>query len=410
MGKKLNTDLHYFVKGGFWLYLSNIFSVLRTLGIATILARVLSQDQFGAYFYILSIFSFTNVFGLPGMGSAILQSTARGFEGSFKYLNKKVFLWSMLGAVFLLTFSLYQKFFKGGEYWSIFFILALIFPFYSASTNFIYYLTGKRQFKLRTVMEAIVNVTCFLTVALALLLRRDVSFIIIAAILPQTILYIFFNIYLIKKANKLVDKEAEDYGKKLSCTYIIPTIKTQADKILITNFLGYSSNAVYNIAASASDQVYAFSKIISTLLMPKTAKLSYAEIKNNFKNKILFIFLGFILLSAGVFIIAPFAVKVLFGEKYLSSVGYLRLIVVFIPVRCLSQIIKSIHESRKNMKVLSISSNHVSIFEFILMFIGIYFFHAWGVIIAKIISDVVNLVLQIFHIYNKKMDELPAIH
>lgn len=406
--KSLGIDAKYFLSGGFWLSLSNSFNTLRALFIGVIFARLLSQDQLGAYFYILSIFYLTNIFGMPGMGTAILQSSARGFEGSYKYLSKRVFFWSFLGTIFLLGFSFYDKVFKGGNYFNAFFLLALIFPLYSASTNFVYYLVGKSQFKLRMKMETLANITSFLAIIFVLLEKGGVFSLIMVTVISQTIFCLSFTIYLIKKANNLIDPKAEKYGKSLSYTYIMPTIKMQADKIIVTNFLGYSSNAIYSISTAIADQVYALAKIVGTIIMPRSAKLSYAQIQSGFKKKMMVVFLSFLFICVIIFIIAPFAVKVLFGEKYLSSVGYLRLIIIFIPIRCLSAIIKNIHESRKNIKILSISSNYISALEFFLMMPGIYFFQIWGIIIAKIISDSVNLIFQVYYIYSKKNDILSS--
>jgi len=400
--EKLKLDVKYFIKGGFWLGLSQFIFSIKNLILAIFLARLLSIENFGIYTYIISIFMFTNLFGAPGMGIAIMQSVARGFEGTYGYLTKKVFLWSLLGTAFLLFFSLYSKIYQNNISFILLFLLSLIFPFYSISTNFAYYLNGMKKFKLRMILESLVSLVSLLMIILAILLTKNVTIIVLAVIVSQTIANLVITFWLIKRSNNSVDYESYSYGKKMSLNYVIPTAKLQIDKILIANFLNYSSTAIYNVANAIGDQIYSLAKIAGSLIAPKTSNISMVDIRRNTKKSILILTAIFVFIAIVSFFLAPFVIRLFFGSKYPNAFLYAQVIILFIPIRCLGIILRSIHESKKNIRILNISSNYIPLLEIIMMFLGLLKFGIFGIIGAKIISDIFNLILQLLYIYKKE--------
>ena len=59
-------------------------AVQRLLGLVTtyFVVRVLSQDGFGSYQYVLSVIGVVSIFGMPGINNAVMQSVARGYRGT----------------------------------------------------------------------------------------------------------------------------------------------------------------------------------------------------------------------------------------------------------------------------------------------------------------------------------------
>ena len=99
--KYTKTDMVYFFKGNFWLNLNRAASVLNGLVLSTAFARLLTKEEYGTYAFALALLG---VFSMPqttALGAGIIKGVARGnhrliFEGL-----KKVFPWSIVGAIAL---------------------------------------------------------------------------------------------------------------------------------------------------------------------------------------------------------------------------------------------------------------------------------------------------------------------
>jgi O-antigen/teichoic acid export membrane protein len=401
---KINIDLNYFVKGGFWLTLSQFLFSVKNLILSIILARLLTPDDFGLYAYLISVFMVANIFGAPGMGVAIIQSVSRGYQGTFLFLTKKVFLWSLAGSIFLLSFGIYEVVYHnlGSGIFSLFIFLALLFPFYSIGTNYVYYLVGVKKFKQRMQWETISNVVTLLMVMSSLIILKNISWIIATMLFSQTIINLIYIIILIKNANNQVDREAYGYGKKLSFSYIVPNLKMQADKIYIANLIGYSSTAIYNIANAIGDQIYTLGKVIGALTAPRSANLSAEEIQRRIKKDTLTLLGLFIIISLVVYFAVPILIPLFFSHKYDPAIIYSQVIIIFVSIKSLGAVLRSIHESQKNIKPIMISSNFISVMELVLMLAGVFYLKIWGIIIAKIISDTATTIVYLIYIFRKK--------
>ena len=87
----LGTDVSYLVRGSFWLVIGSVASMLIGLLLSILYARYLPKETYGSYRYVLSIVSMVGIFSLPGFGTAITRSSARGFDGTFRRLSRIMF-------------------------------------------------------------------------------------------------------------------------------------------------------------------------------------------------------------------------------------------------------------------------------------------------------------------------------
>lgn len=400
--KRFNFDLNYFLGGGVWLFIGQGLIVIKSILISVFLARVFGVEDFGRFAYIMAIFSLASIFGAPGMGIAVFQSVSRGYEGTLLILAKRVFLIGLLGSLFLFIFQFYFNFVQQEQNKYIFLFLSVLFPFYSAGTIFTYYVSGLKKFKLRTYLEAFMSFLIMLFSFVTYLFTQNIYHLSIAIILIQTVISFIYLCYFIRTSNNLVDEEAIDFGRKLNWLYVIPTIKIQLDRILISNYLGYTKNALYNIAYSLGDQVSIIGKIAGTLILPKTASLSHDEIRKRFSLKNIFFVFGFFLFFSLILIlICPHLISILFGEDFKEAVPYAQVILLFIPIKALVQILRNVHESQKNTRAIAFINNQLSFIEILLMIFGLLFFQIWGVIFAKIISEIISLIYQVTRVFNR---------
>ncbi|PIP26519.1 MAG: hypothetical protein COX31_01915 [Candidatus Moranbacteria bacterium CG23_combo_of_CG06-09_8_20_14_all_40_16] len=403
--KKFKIDLKYFLSGGSWLFLGQIAATLRAIIISVFLARFFEINEFGKFAYIMAVFSMANIFGAPGMSIAIFQSVSRGFEGTLRYLMKKIFYIGLLGSLFFIFCQLYFNFVQQENNHYIFLALALIFPFYSVGTNFAYHVSGLKKFKDRIYFEILMNLFILFSVFTSYIIKEDIYYLIIAITLSQTIISLAYLFYLIKRSNDKIDYDSYKYGKKLNWNYVIPTIKMQLDRIFISNFLGYEKTATYNVAYSFSNQITTAAKVLGALIVPKSSNLTKKEIRErlNLKNIILSLLVLFSFSTIIIFFI-PFIIRILYGNNYMEAIRFAQVMLFFIPLRSFSLILRNINESQKNIKIINITSNHMSIIEIVLMLCGLLFFEIWGLIFAKIISDLISIIWQLAYIHKKEKE------
>ena len=123
---KVGLDLPYFIKGGFWLSVGQFFGTLKGFILSIVFANLLSKEVFGEYSFAMTVLGIAGVFALPGMGVAVVQAVAKGYEGTYFKALKEVFKWSWLGSLLLLGFSIYEYFYGIYNLMLIFLILSSV--------------------------------------------------------------------------------------------------------------------------------------------------------------------------------------------------------------------------------------------------------------------------------------------
>lgn len=130
--------------------------------------------------------------------------------------------------------------------------------------------------------------------------------------LCQTIPYAFVAYTLANEANDSIDESSFPYALKLSLLGIPAVIKTFADKIIVSAYMGFAQTGLYSLSLAINDQLYAFGKILGNLLMPKTANLSKTELQKHLKKMVLTTFLIFLSASIALILVYPFAIPFFF--------------------------------------------------------------------------------------------------
>ena len=120
----------------------------RFFGLATVyvLVRTLSQEQFGDYQFILSILGVLTIFSLPGLNNAVMQSTARGMEGTFRLSLMPSFLSSLIGSLILFGIGTWHLLITHSDLFLAFYVASILFPFAHSLKRWKAVKTAKRSF------------------------------------------------------------------------------------------------------------------------------------------------------------------------------------------------------------------------------------------------------------------------
>jgi len=354
--KYTGLDLSYFIKGGFWLSVGQISSTLKAFILSLIFANLLSKEIFGQYSFVMATIGLASSFALPGMAYAVIQSVARGYDGTYFKALKQVFKWSWLGSLFLLSIAIYGKF-SGRIYGAIIFlIVASIFPFYSFKS---YYST-----------------------------------------LLQGVLSGYFTLFYVKRYihNDKIEEDSIKFGKRVSFSLAFSNIANYFDSLIITYFLGFSDLAIFKIVTLLPNQIKVLINTFTPMLLPKIASknIKKKDLMKHFKK--FFLIVVFLILI--YLIIAPFIFKWFYPKYYdyvwLSMIYHLSFI-SFLSILPYTYLTKEKKGDYLN-KMYFITNCLLIIFSLVF----IYYLGLFGAIISRILYRFVNLLVSFFFFYHYK--------
>jgi len=383
----------YFSRGGFWLTAGQMFSSLSAFLLSIAFANLLPKETYGTYKYVLSIASILSIPTLSGMTTSLAQAIASGSDGSFIPAVKARIKWGLLGALASLILASYY-FYQADTTLTISFLMAAVFlPFMDSFNSYEAILVGKKLFKTSTKYNIIMKAAATIGMISTLYLTKNIFLIIFSYFILYTVLrFIFLQITIYKiELNHQQDPKTISYGKHLSLMNVISTAASQLDKILIFNYLGAIELGIYSFAIAMPEQIKGLLNNIQTLALPKFTQSTHRENRKTILIKML----KFSVIVFPVVIIyiitAPYIFK-LFFPQYLDAVFYSQIfslslltIPAGLPITFL--------QSQANTKKLWQLNLITPITQIIVMFIGVYFYGLMGVIMARVISRIINFIL-----------------
>ena len=383
--KYTKTDMIYLTKGGFWLVSGQVISSFAVFLSLIAFANLLPPVVYGNYKYLLSIFGLLSIFSLTGMGKALAQAVARGYEGSIFDAFWLKLKWSLGGSLVVFVLA--------GYYWlhdnnnlPIPLLLAGIFlPLMQASNLYSDYLGGRKDFKSLTKFNVLNNILGSLFLIAVLFFSQNLFIIIAAYLLIYTFLNAFFFTKIIARfrPNLETDEKTLSYGKHLSLMDVLNVIAEYFDRLLIFQLLGATELAIYSLAIAPVEKIKGYLKNIQTLALPKFSLRSGQEIKSTIYKKMSLLALFILIIVIFYIIFIPFAFR-LFFPQYLSSIGYSQIFALSL-VASAAMLAYSALLAQMARKELYRVNIIMPIIQIILLFICISFWGLWGAIWARVI-------------------------
>lgn len=394
--KYTKTDMVYLTKGGFWLSMKTLLSMMIALGLSIAFANLLPKETFGEYKYIFSIFGLLAIPTLLGMGSAVTKSVAQGYDGTPMAAIKTKILWGMLGSLASVLVAIYYFVHENMGLAGAFGIVAIFLPFVDTFSIFNAITTGKRLFKVSIIYETAIQTISGIAIALALFFTNNLLIILLSYFGVYTITrFITLQIVIrIHAKNKKVDESAIRYGKHLSAMRILGIASEAISTILLWQFVGAMPLAVYAFAKAIPVQISGALKKITVLAFPKFARGNFQEIRKTLPNKMLKMFLLMLIIVATYIISAPYIYTVLFPQ-YTDAILYSQifaLTLLFFPQKFMGVLF----QAHARTKVLYISSTVTPIVRLILAIILIPLYGIMGAIFAEISTRIFSLLLVSF--------------
>lgn len=392
--KYTKTDMLYVAQGGSWLGLGQIVSMLSVFITSIAFADLLPKETFGTYKYVLSVLNILIVSTLTGMDSAISQSVARGYDGSFIKGVKTKIRWGFIGTISSIILAIYYYSQSNIELAIVFCIVSIFVPFGESFDMYNSLLWGKKLFNIQTQYNIVRKIISLVAIVCTLILTDNLYIILSVYFLVTVIPAGFFLYKTVKKylSNKNEDESVIKYGKDLSAIYVISLIIGELDKILIFHYLGAIDLAVYAFAVAPNDQIKGVLKNLNSLAFPKFAQKNGDEIKSSISHKVLVLTILTATIILSYILIAPIFFKIFF-PKYLISIRYSQILSISLIGAVISSFLYAILESQKARKQLWQYNIYGNIFNIIVLFPLVYYFGIWGAISSRFISRTFSAIL-----------------
>jgi O-antigen/teichoic acid export membrane protein len=398
----------YLAKGGFWLTFGQGIAMLSGLFISIAFANLFPKESFGTYKFILSGVAILGVFSITGLSTSIIQSVARGFEGSLQkgfWLNLK---WSI--GVFLggLTISLYY-YLNGNQLLSFSFLLAgICTPLTSSASLYSAYILGKKDFKKSSFYGMVRNTIPAIVLVITLLISQSLPVIITVYFLVGLIVPVFLYIKIVSTNTTKSTQEDPDllvYSKHLSIMDIIASLAHYLDKILIFHYLGAAPLAIYAFAIAPVEQLQGGKKILSTLILPKLSERPFEELQKSAPRKAFLLTIYALTLAGTYAFFAPYFYSFLYPQ-YLDSVFYSQIYSLTL-LAVSGTIFNETLIAHRKTKELYFHRTIVPITQVILFFILLPIYGLMGLIITHVIMRSFSTLLAFYFVKHPFSNKIP---
>jgi O-antigen/teichoic acid export membrane protein len=390
VGKKLDINLSFFLKNGFWVSLSQLVVLVTGAGLMVILARYLSQETFGLYQFLIAWISTFSLFSIPDLNASILHSVANGKDGTYKKALRVRFRWSFIGVPILAGLAFYYYHFQSDPTLGLgLLMIALVFPFLHAPTSWTVFLQAKERFDLSSKYASIYAVLNFIAISASVFIGEGQLLPVFGTYL---LIMLLSNLFFLKGSFKLIKNEEEDndwkdYGFFLTKINVLAILAGRLDIILVGVFLGIETLAIYSIGSRFAILFQTVLNNLLTIVTPTIARQNTLDFKKYFQ-----IFLGTSVISLILILITPSLIIFLFTDKYAASIYLSQIILAFSPFFVMNNLyakhVKYYLKDRKWQFIETISS---PIIRTIIMTLLLYYFSVIGMAVAQGLKQVVSL-------------------
>ena len=311
-------------KNAAWVFALRIVQKLSSLIMMYFLVRGLSQDQFAFFNLVLTTVSLMSIFTLPELSTAVTQSVARGFTGTYRRIMPISFCSSLLGTLGLLAAAIWY-YLKDTEPQAISFaIAALLFPFAMGLEQWKGFKKGLEDFKTIVWLSGQMHFVRTVLITLSIIIFPG-NF-----VLPLLFYFTagsFRNILQTFRALKVSKKEdpAEEkslaYGIKASLISFTNVVANQLDKILLYFFVSPIEMAILVVAEKIPELCKNMIQDMANVLMPRFAKQKTYTRNTDKKLKLISLAIGGAILFFSLTIF-PFIAEFIFGRQYIDAIPY----------------------------------------------------------------------------------------
>lgn len=400
------TDMVYVAENGFWLGIKTVLAALLALGVSVAFANLLPVHVYGEYKYVLSILSILSLTTLPGLGTSVVRSIAKGFDGTPDAVLTTKIRWGFLGSLGSAAVALYYLYAGNTGLAGAFAVAAVFLPFVDTLSMFATILSGKKLFRVSILYEIGVQLVAASAIVITLWYTDALVMVLLAYFGSYTVaryiaLYIARRRYL---KNTNVDHGALPYGLHLSAMEVLGTIAESVNSLLLWFFIGPIELATYAFAKAIPMQMIQGLKKLTLIALPKFVHRDADEIRTTLPRRLLWLWLGLFCIFILYITLAPTLFAVFF-PKYIAAVPYTEffaLTFLLFPKKIIGTILNA-HGQTRALYLNAITTPLVQICAAIML---VPQFGIGGAIGAELIAQATSLILVYTVFFNKRLYSL----
>lgn len=386
--KYTKTDMVYLASGGFLSLISQVAALAGALALAIMVSHYVPKTSYGEYKYILSTIALFSSFSLNGIGGAVLQSAAQGFDSALQKGFQTNLRWSFVIFTGALGMALYYFWAGNATLAAEILIGGSLSPFLASASLFSPFLAGKKDFVHQTLFSIGDNLIPIGLMIGTVMLTSSPLALVAVYFVSNTLAALFFyrrTIILYAQSVKKHDETMLRYSKHLSVMGILGGIAENIDQILLFHYVGVMQLAIYNFAIAIPNQMKTPIKTIDAMLQARFVHRTAKEIRSSMGNKIFWFFITMVTIAAAYIFIAPYLFAFLFPQ-YLESVRYSQVFILWIVPLAFDPLTSYLN-SRKNLEALYTSTISYSLYRIVFLFVGVLFWGLMGVIVARVATQ-----------------------
>jgi O-antigen/teichoic acid export membrane protein len=323
-------NFFYFVKNSPPLFISNLISSAFAFLLTYVFTRYATQEIYGQYQYIFSILGVLSFFSLPGVNTAVTQSSARGFDSVLQEGTKLRLKSALMGGTALILIASYS-FLRGNLELSVGLVIAaVLFPTYYGLDTFLSFLKGKQQFLPFSVIRSLLFSLPALATIIVVLLNCDLRYVVMTKLGITSLLNLIFlqftRVRYVK--NSRIDRGAMNYGKHTSMIGVLGAFHYNLSSLVIGTFLGFEDLAVFSIGDLIRRELQNVIGVYYTQISPKLAAKSDRDAFHTLVRSSKYTISALALLCLFIVLALPIAIPLLFTVEYADSILYAQLLVI----------------------------------------------------------------------------------
>lgn len=393
------------VSGVIWTTIQTVINRSSGFIVKMILARLLFPEDYGLVGMAVVFTSFFKTFTDLGFGSAIIQRKEEVLSDT--YLSTAFWtniLWS--GVTFAILCFVVGPFAAGfyNEPLLLYIVPASGIPIITAPLFLVQrsVMAKELQFKKIAVINNIASVSSGLMAVIMAFAGAGVWALVAQGVLQSMIEWPLYMRYAPWSPKRLWDraafKDMFGFGAFSTLSELLNKLSTHGDYFLIGRLLNKIELGLYSFAFILTDSIRVqIRQIIDKVMYPVYSKFIDDKNKQEFFLTKSIVFNGLVTGPImAVFIVCPEVVIFVFGEKWIESLGVIKLISISVIIQLLTNSFPTL-----------IRANDLTFFDFKLQIIKVFFIFlpsvylgillngiegcAMGIIIARIIINLINL-------------------
>lgn len=384
-------------------FLAKYSNVLINLILTSILARLLSPDDFGVVGVIMVFVTFFNMLGDMGVGPAIIQNKNIN-KDEIEEIFTFTILISVIASIIFSIFSYFIAYFYDNKvYIEIGKLLSIGIFFYVANIVPMSVLYKGKQFKLIATGTVIINITVGALAVIMALNGTGYYTLVIQTILSSSLTFIYnlyfskikFKLYLnIKSISKIYN-----YSKFQFMYNITNYFSRNLDNLLIGKFLGSNMLGLYDKAYKlmlypVQNLTFVITPVLHPVLSDYQDNIDIIYTKYEKLVKILAILGGFF--SVICFFGAEEIIMILFGEQWSKSINTFKILSITIIFQMVFTSSGVIFQSTGHVSKLFISGCIIAVINCLGIVFGIFNSAIEYVALGITISYIVNFFITFF--------------